>query len=256
LGQFDGWNEVPSACFAAALIPAQPWEEVGPLDENLPMYYEDSEWCYRARLFGYRVAAAPAAVVYHAFSGRVPTGVETGLSSQKLRQVGYGRLRFTCKLLGFRYSFRFMVGYFIEDILSLIITMVRGRWREFGSRLAAWSDFVRDYPEILQKRKGIQSHRVRSDKDIFQLQKGVPLPLVWNGLPLLTMDIVRHHYIPSLASGKTAAAQGCNEEGGLSSPERLPSLSLKRFSEIWKIEDMAGALHRLWKYVQWVLMQP
>ena len=52
LGQFDGWSEVPSACFAATLIPAPAWKAVGPVDEGFPMYYEDVEWCYRARVLG------------------------------------------------------------------------------------------------------------------------------------------------------------------------------------------------------------
>ena len=55
LGQYDSWSEVASACFAATLIPTKAWKEVGSLDEKFPLYYEDSEWCYRARLFGYRV---------------------------------------------------------------------------------------------------------------------------------------------------------------------------------------------------------
>ena len=49
VGQFDHIKEVPSACFATVLIPREKWDTVGELDEEYPMYYEDSDWSYRAR---------------------------------------------------------------------------------------------------------------------------------------------------------------------------------------------------------------
>ena len=51
LGQFDDWKEIPSVCFAAALISRNAWEHIGPLDEGFTMYYEDSEWSYQAETF-------------------------------------------------------------------------------------------------------------------------------------------------------------------------------------------------------------
>ncbi len=60
LGQFDDLPEVPSACFAAALIKKKAWEKTGPLDEGFPLYYEDAEWCYRSRLLGWRNPPGPA----------------------------------------------------------------------------------------------------------------------------------------------------------------------------------------------------
>ena len=71
LGQFDAWEELPSACFAAVLISRRAWEQAGPLDEAFEMYYEDVEWCYRARLLGLRILLAPQAVIYHALGSRV-----------------------------------------------------------------------------------------------------------------------------------------------------------------------------------------
>jgi GT2 family glycosyltransferase len=38
LGQFDAWEKVPSACFAAALIRKSAYEVVGALDEGFPLY--------------------------------------------------------------------------------------------------------------------------------------------------------------------------------------------------------------------------
>ena len=120
LGQFDDWDELPSACFAAALIPKQVWEKVGPADEEFPMYYEDSEWSYRARKQGFRIQAAPKAVVYHGFGGRMPAGERNSMDARKLENVVYGRLRFTIKLLD-GYLEKYLLSYFagIHQVIKL-----------------------------------------------------------------------------------------------------------------------------------------
>ncbi|MBU1661436.1 MAG: hypothetical protein KKD28_08175, partial [Chloroflexi bacterium] len=38
------------------------------------------EWSYRSRLLGYKVWAAPQAIVYHAFGARIPSSEEGELS--------------------------------------------------------------------------------------------------------------------------------------------------------------------------------
>jgi GT2 family glycosyltransferase len=70
VGQFNRQIEVAGACFAAVLLRREAFEpsSVGPLDGHYFMYAEDSDWCLRARLRGYRFVACPKAVVRHAHS--------------------------------------------------------------------------------------------------------------------------------------------------------------------------------------------
>jgi GT2 family glycosyltransferase len=65
VGQFTDSEELFSAPFTAALIRRGVWDEIGPMDERFDFYYEDVEWCTRARLLGYAVVSAPRAIVYH-----------------------------------------------------------------------------------------------------------------------------------------------------------------------------------------------
>jgi GT2 family glycosyltransferase len=135
LGQFDHWKVLPSACFAAALIPASAWKDIGELDEGFPMYYEDSEWCYRARLMGYQVLAAPGAVVLHAFSGQITASNASSMEPLKLRRVAYGRLRFVSLLLD--QSAHRLPAYFLKIFQYYCISVIGATHRAYQ----AWNDF-------------------------------------------------------------------------------------------------------------------
>jgi GT2 family glycosyltransferase len=239
LGQFDRWNELPSACFAAALLPVKALNEIGPLDDGLPMYYEDTEWCYRARLFGHAVCLAPQAVVYHAFSGRVPDGVESSLEAVKLQRVVYGRLRFITRLLGFNYLLRFFVGYLLEDMVYGLVYLVRGRWGHLRAYWRAWLDYFNSLDDLRLERKILQQRRSQTDWALFNLQRQSPVPLVWRGLPLLTWDIVRHEYAPWIESRQTGR----------------PKMTLQRALSVWRVEGIAALLHRIGRGILWKWMQ-
>jgi GT2 family glycosyltransferase len=50
---------------AALCLPRAAWERVGPLDERLFLYYEDVEWCLRARAAGFALRVEPRAHAEH-----------------------------------------------------------------------------------------------------------------------------------------------------------------------------------------------
>jgi GT2 family glycosyltransferase len=240
LGQFDHWTELPSACFAAALLPVTALKSIGPLDDGLPMYYEDSEWCYRARLLGYTVRPAPQALVYHAFSSQVPGGTGGGLAVDKLERVIYGRLRFITRLLGPGYLLRFLIGYLFEDLLNAAMCLLRGRWGHLRAYWRAWSDYFGSLKELRSDRRALQSRRTQKDRSLFFLQRHTPVPLVWHGIPLLTWDIVSHEYKPWIERRQTAR----------------PKMSLQRALSIWRAEGAAALAHRLGRGIIWKWMQP
>jgi GT2 family glycosyltransferase len=65
-GQFDEQREVDFVTGAALAMSRAALVEIGGLDEGFQhAYYEDVDWCYRAREAGYRVLYAPKAVLVH-----------------------------------------------------------------------------------------------------------------------------------------------------------------------------------------------
>lgn len=197
LGQFDDRATVPSACFAAALIPRTAWDAVGPVDEGFPMYYEDVAWCYRARRLGFDITAAPDAVVYHAFGSRLATGDEPGLPPRKLAHVVYGRLRFVSTVFDGATRRRFRRSYLSEDISNYragdrptAAAYRRAWWRAFV-RLPAWRVRARE----LSRRASVPADVLASADTTW------PPGLVWQGIPDLTGAIVRGTYLPLFRSG-------------------------------------------------------
>lgn len=58
--------DVDFVTFAAALIKREVLEKIGYMDEQYaPIYYEDADFCFRARAAGFRIVYAPDAVLLH-----------------------------------------------------------------------------------------------------------------------------------------------------------------------------------------------
>ena len=202
LGQFDCWEEIPSACFAATLIPRSAWDKVGPLDEGFPLYYEDAEWCYRARSLGWRIRPAPRAVVFHAFGGRHPSGQADPLTPRKLERVAYGRLRFAYKLADKSLP-RFLRNYALEDLLNGARAFFRLKWPMIRAYGAAWLQFSREWPGLRSVRAQALAERTLPDKALFKTPAELPPTLVWNGLPELSWERIRTIYLPLIQSKRT-----------------------------------------------------
>ena len=253
LGQFDRLEQLPSACFAAALIPRTAWQQVGPLDTGFPLYYEDVEWCYRARICGYSILAAPGSTVYHAFSSHSANSQHVEISSTKLERVIYGRLRFANKLLAPPYRRRFSLNYFVEDSLRLLFALIRLRGSQVKAIWQGWTQFRRSEHRE-QARSSVQACRQINDEALFALQKELPAPLIWHGLPLLTWDIIQSVYQPLILSGKTIKLPEFADVDRVSIPQLAGRR--KRIRQIIQLEGVPMALYRLYRAIQWRRAQP
>ncbi len=104
-GQYDRVEMVDYATGAALLIRADVIRRIGLLDEKFtPLYFEDTDWCARALLYGYSVAYSPQPTLIH----------HCGASSSKL---GDEKKRFYAKRSLIRF---FLLNYQLKDILKRI----------------------------------------------------------------------------------------------------------------------------------------
>ncbi|MCX6740924.1 MAG: glycosyltransferase family 2 protein [Candidatus Parcubacteria bacterium] len=61
-------QQVTYASGAAMFLSAEAIKEVGLFDQDLFLYHEDLDLCWRARLSGYQIILAPQAIVYHKYT--------------------------------------------------------------------------------------------------------------------------------------------------------------------------------------------
>jgi GT2 family glycosyltransferase len=203
LGQFDDVKEVPSACFGAALLSRDALDAIGLLDPAYFFYYEDADWSYRARAYGYRVLSAPRAVLYHKF-GASMKALE---SDYKLALVVQNRLYYVVKNLGLKRVLQFVFNYTLEDVAGLVGSVYRRNRQRSRTYLGAWARFLTSLPDALRSRKQVQHQRVVGDDALFSLMQPPP-PQMKGDMPLLTIESVERLYLSMI--------------GNLSSSERPP----------------------------------
>jgi len=92
-GQFNKSEETDFATGCVMLIKKQVFEKIGLLDENYLMYWEDADFCYRAKRVGFRVYFVAQAKAWHK-----NLGTQKGISNkQKEKYMIHSRLRFGLK---------------------------------------------------------------------------------------------------------------------------------------------------------------
>ena len=172
------------------------------MDEGFTMYYDDPEWAYRARLMGFKILAAPRAIVYHAFGGRIPSGSPESLPPLKLKNAVYGRLRFVEKLLDDK-RLELLQNHRKEDARRFLASLAGFHWAEARAYLAGWLLFSRTRPSLKRTRQTLLKRRVMTDEELFALQEGYPEHATWNNLPDLTWERIESQYYPLIHNGKT-----------------------------------------------------
>lgn len=73
-GQYDTPQQVDYVCGASLLATREAFIAVGLLDSRFFLYWEESDWCARARKAGFDITTCPKAYVYHKGSASMPGG--------------------------------------------------------------------------------------------------------------------------------------------------------------------------------------
>ncbi|MFN2142816.1 MAG: glycosyltransferase [Candidatus Promineifilaceae bacterium] len=139
-GQFDEPADVDFVTGAAIAVRRDVLETAGLLDEGFFMYFEDADWCARARRSGFRVVYAPRATAVHDESATSVRG-----SASYLRRFHSGRWRYLLK--------HFAPAEIINGTLPAETAWLGGI--EGAERRAlgwAYRDSIGDFPAIMAAR--------------------------------------------------------------------------------------------------------
>jgi GT2 family glycosyltransferase len=187
IGQFENLDYVGSACFGAIMVSKISWNSIGPLDKTYKSFYEDADWSMRAHLKGFKLLAAPKAVVYHAFGGSYPTGI-------KLTFIAKNRMRFVFKYLKGKTRTTFFTKYLKQDIKNMLSFLRSRSYRNIFCYIKAYFKLMIEFP-------GILFYRFRADKssietiDLF-FTKGAPFVAIANKHlnPVINKHVIRSYY--------------------------------------------------------------
>ena len=193
LGQFDDVEEVFAACFGATLFTPAALEAVGPLDEKYFLYYEDSDWSYRARLAGFAIVAARDCRILHQVSRSVGKEVNTF----KLRFVVRNRIRFALLNVGEKMLWRCLSNYLLSDLRWMLGSAAGRRFAETRAFIRAYSDLLLEAPQLVAGRRSRRRSRavVEPDWSIGIAPHAAATP---SGEPIVSMEVVRRCYVPLL----------------------------------------------------------
>jgi GT2 family glycosyltransferase len=79
---------------ACMLVRRSAWEDIGPFDERFFLYYEETDWCRRARSRGWEVHYVPSARAVHLGGGSAVASGESDASRQVPRHFVTSRRRY------------------------------------------------------------------------------------------------------------------------------------------------------------------
>ncbi len=161
---FDKVLEVFAASLAACVVSRDVFNKVGGFDDDYFIYDDDTDFCWRARLLGYRVVFVPSARVTH--SGQIASGVKPRKLFHGTKNRGYTLLK--------NYDlgnlwWRMCVYYVVMSLCALTFLFLLKPGQAIAS-LSGLADMIVNFKKIWQKRVKIQSSRRVSDKELF-LQK-------------------------------------------------------------------------------------
>ena len=139
---------VSGACFA---IERAAWERDPGFAAEYFLYFDDVDWCFRARLRGGRLGLEPAAVVDHLYD----------FTKRQVKWRLLERNRWATVIRTYpRELLLAVLPALLLTELVLPLVALRGGW--LREKLLAHRDLVRWLPRLLRERRAIQRHRAIS----------------------------------------------------------------------------------------------
>jgi len=127
-GQFDQQRQVDYVSGCALMAKRAVFERIGMLDPTYRAYFEDADFCMRARMAGYDIIYAPAARVWHKISAS--TGGQ--MSRQKIARKLKSSWKFFTRYAR-PYHWLTVPFFFAADVIRIVFLVTFGRIRNAAS---------------------------------------------------------------------------------------------------------------------------
>ena len=158
-GQFDSIEEIPSCCFACAAIRKKVVDQTGLLDDKMILYFEDIDYCLRARLAGWKIVYCPRSTVIH-----VRGGLTTRQMGPLQRKAIAYRLRIILKCYNTRNAVVYGALRVARDMISALAGLKNNNPEYFISYLRSPIWNALNFP--IAERRFVQLRRLVTDEDL------------------------------------------------------------------------------------------
>jgi hypothetical protein len=162
--EFMKEREIFSAKGACMLIRREVIEKTDLFDPDFVSYMEESDFCWRAWLMGYKVLFYPKTKIYH----------KIGMTSKRMSQVivNYhsfkNRIRSLLKNLGTFNLFTIFLFHIFLILFLGVYYLLRFQFDKSKMIFSAISWNIANLGPTLKLRRRIQKKRVKNDKEIFE----------------------------------------------------------------------------------------
>jgi GT2 family glycosyltransferase len=179
-GQYDRVREVMFVSSCAMLVSRAAWHRAGVPDERLSPAHEDLDFCWRARLAGFRVLMAPAARARH--HDTVDDGTRYGTRyGRDANRPRYHEERTTLAAMLKNYGLLSLLWilplYVIQSVAKAVAWAVSRRFEDVYQLLAAWVWNLVHLPSTIRRRIRAQSVRSVPDRAVRRYMAPVTLRL-------------------------------------------------------------------------------
>lgn len=184
-GKYDKRRFVGAVCGAAMLVRKDKFLSLGGFDDDFFAYFEDTDFCWRAWLHGYKVIYVPTSVVYHKFGGswgplESPRRIFLAQKNQAMSIIKNFELK------------NLVQGLILLLAYSGVKALVFLRHKSYRSVFAMISAshwILQNLRKMVYKRFVVQNSRVLSDK--FLIDKGLIIGLKESILEFLRLQRFR-----------------------------------------------------------------
>jgi GT2 family glycosyltransferase len=157
-GQYDRVLEVLYVSSCAMLISRDAWRRTGVFDERLDGHHDDLDFCWRARLAGFRVLMTPLAQVRHRDARATGDRLEEGRHGRQY-QAERAALAAMLKNYGVLSLIWLLPLHLVFGIVRLLYLTVSRRFEDAYELASAWTWNLVHLPSTIRRRVRAQSVR-------------------------------------------------------------------------------------------------
>jgi GT2 family glycosyltransferase len=161
-GQYDRVLEVLYVSSCAMLVSREAWQRTGAFDERLDGYHDDLDFCWRARLAGFRVLMTPLAQVRHREARATGVRGRDALHGGQY-QAERAALAAMLKNYGLLSLLWLLPLHVVIGMLRLISLTLSRRFEDAYELASAWTWNLVHLPSTLRRRVRAQSVRSTGD---------------------------------------------------------------------------------------------